>query len=223
MLQCVMRAVVFTALSPYDPSGGATIPRSRRSSTRQLDEAADRVHELTLVVPVAIWAPSAYRAVSDWWDEWRWERGWKTHHFIVRRPRPDSELEIPVWFDGTFDIAARDAMDFVERTFDEADLVAVVSTERTWSYIREPLVEVDYLGDEIDSRVRELVMDAHMAETRHDDAELAADLRKAATRLEFLRDSDEDDDDRLAAWKIVEGDVTDAEGRAIGRDIFGDD
>jgi hypothetical protein len=175
---------------------------------------------LLFFVPIAVHGPSAIGKVKEWWDERRWERDWKEHHFIVRRPRPDSELEIPVWFEGTFDQATRDAIEFVATTFDDADLVAVVSTERSWSYLREPQVEVDYLGEEIDARVVDLVMTAHLVETRHDDVELAADLRAAATRLEFVRASDEDDENREAAWKIVEEAVGEAEARAIARDLF---
>jgi hypothetical protein len=34
-----------------------------------------------------------------------------------------------------------------------------------------------------------------------DDAELAADLRYAVSRLEFIRDTDADAEDRVAAWE----------------------
>jgi hypothetical protein len=50
-----------------------------------------------------------------------------------------------------------------------------------------------------------------------DDDELAADLHDAASRLEFIRDSDEDVEDRIAAWEIVEEAIDDAEARALAR------
>ncbi len=153
--------------------------------------------------------------------EWREERRWRRarplarHHFILERPREDSELIIPIWFEGTFDDATQAAIEFVDETFEHSDVVVVKSTECQWAYLREP-DDVSYFRRDVDARITSLLRYAHDAEVG-DDAELAADLRDAVSRLEFIRDSDAEVDDRAAAWGLVEGAIEDAEIRALSR------
>ncbi len=58
---------------------------------------------------------------------------------------------------------------------------------------------MSHIRRDVDARITSLLRYAHDAEV-DEDAELAADLRDAVSRLEFIRDSDAEVDDRAAAW-----------------------
>lgn len=167
--------------------------------------------------------------LREWWRDWRLERADahpESHRFeLILYPDPDSDVTIPVWFEGDFDHAARAAIEFAnEPVFDGSQLLVVKAVDRQWAHVRDSDDEAEGVAperseefSELDIRTLELLFLAD----RVDDPEWAEDIRDAIRRLDFIRESDANPEDKAGAWEIVEEAIAEAAEQADERRRYG--
>jgi hypothetical protein len=163
--------------------------------------------------------------LGAWWHDWRLERANarpNPHRFeLILYPDPESDLTIPVWFNGEFDSAAGAAIELAnEPVFDGSQLLVVKAVDRQWAYIREPDDETDDVapeGSEVLTELEMRTLELLCLRDFVDDSEWTEEISDAIRRLDFIRQSDATPEDKAGAWEMLEEDIRAAAARAAER------